>query len=239
MIDTPEILSGQVCAMLAFDIAGYTRPDRDEDTRIHLHRALYKILRAAFDDSGIPWRQCPREGRGDGSLVIVPPGIPPAHVFDPFLSRLQAAIRSHNSMAAGPALMQLRVALHIGPVYAEGDGIVGDDINLLFLLLDTQPLRKALAGSDAELALVVSDDVYRMRVQRHPSLIAPDLFQLVRTRVKGTQIHGWIYVPRAQQLRRGGQHQPEPDITPRSGPGTTPRGNRPVYSGGPCRSERQ
>jgi hypothetical protein len=37
--------SGQVCAMLAFDIVGFTRPDRDEETRIHIHKVLYEILR--------------------------------------------------------------------------------------------------------------------------------------------------------------------------------------------------
>ena len=46
---------GQVCALLAVDIAGFTRPDRDDDIRGYLHEELYGLLQKALDDSGIPW----------------------------------------------------------------------------------------------------------------------------------------------------------------------------------------
>lgn len=61
----------QLCAVIVIDIAGFTRPDRDDDTRLYLHKELYRILHQAFDDSGIPWADCFREDRGDGALVLM------------------------------------------------------------------------------------------------------------------------------------------------------------------------
>ena len=74
----PIPVSGQVCAMLTLDIAGFTSPDRDEEVRIYIHKALYAMLRKAVQGSGMPWDRCHHEDRGDGALVIAPPDIPHA-----------------------------------------------------------------------------------------------------------------------------------------------------------------
>jgi hypothetical protein len=47
--------SGQVCAMFAVDIAGFTRADRDSEICLYLRRSLYQILQDAFQGSGLPW----------------------------------------------------------------------------------------------------------------------------------------------------------------------------------------
>jgi hypothetical protein len=64
-------------------------------------------------------------------------------------------------------------------------------------MLEARPLRKALAGSGAELALMVSEDVYRSLVCRCPSLVSPYAFQRVRFQVKQTRGRAWIYLPGA------------------------------------------
>ena len=58
---------GQVCALFAVDIAGFTGPHRDDDIRLYLHEELYQVLHKAFDGSGIPWADCFCEDRGDGA----------------------------------------------------------------------------------------------------------------------------------------------------------------------------
>ena len=40
---------GQVCALFAVDIAGFTGPHRDDDIRLYLHEELYQVLHKAFD----------------------------------------------------------------------------------------------------------------------------------------------------------------------------------------------
>ena len=187
--------SGQLCAMLAFDIVGFTRPDRDEEVRIHIHKALYEILREALLGSGMPWDRCHHEDRGDGALVVAPPDVAAHGIIDPFPERLRSLIRLHNRMSVPAAQIQVRAAAHIGPVYHDDHGLIGDDINLLFRMLDARPLRKALVSSGAELALAISGYMYDSLVRRHPSLAGSAVFRQVNAKVKGTRVNAWIHLP--------------------------------------------
>jgi class 3 adenylate cyclase len=186
---------GQLCTVLAVDIAGFTASHRDDEIRLYLHEELYELLQKAFDGSGIPWARCFHEDRGDGALIVVPPQIACKGIIDPLPERLRGLIRRHNHVSSQAAGIQLRAAAHIGPVEHDGHGFVGSDINLLFRMLEAQPLKRALAGTGAELALMVSDDVYRSLVCRCPSLVSPDAFQPVRFQVKRTRSRAWIYLP--------------------------------------------
>jgi class 3 adenylate cyclase len=186
---------GQLCTVLAVDIAGFTASHRDDEIRLYLHEELYELLQKAFDGSGIPWARCFHEDRGDGALIVVPPEIACKGIIDPLPERLRSLIRRHNHVSCQAAGIQLRAAVHIGPVEHDGHGFVGSDINLLFRMLEARPLKRALAGSGAELALMVSEDVYRSLVCRCPSLVSPDAFQPVRFQVKRTRGRAWIYLP--------------------------------------------
>jgi hypothetical protein len=194
--------SGQVCAMLAVDIAGFTRADRDSEIHLYLRRSLYQILQDAFEGSGLPWAECHHEDRGDGVLVIIPPHVPAYGLIDPLPERLRGLIRRHNRVSCEAAQMQLRAAAGIGPLDRDDHGLVGDDLNLLFRTLDARPLRQALTDTGAELVLAISPYVHDNLVIRHPSLVDPAQFQPLTTRVKRTRIHTWIYIP--------GQQPPEP-----------------------------
>jgi hypothetical protein len=189
------LVGGQVCALLAVDIAGFTRPDRDDDVRMFMREELYRILERAFDGSGTQWTACFREDRGDGVLVVVPPGIAVTGLIDPLPERLGSLIRRHNHFSSAAAQMQLRVAAHLGPVDHDGHGFVGTDVDFLFRMLDARPLKHALASTEADLALIVSEYVYRNIVSRHPSLVSPAAFRPVRFQVKYTRARAWTYVP--------------------------------------------
>jgi hypothetical protein len=186
---------GQLCTVLAVDIAGFTKPHRDDEIRLYLHEELYELLQKAFDGSDIPWADCFHEDRGDGALIVVPPYITSKGIIDPLPERLRGLIRRHNHVSSQAAGIQLRVAAHIGPVEHDGHGFVGSDINLLFRMLESRPLKRALARSGAELALMVSEDVYRSLVCRCPSLVSPEAFQRAGFQVKQTRGRAWIYLP--------------------------------------------
>ena len=64
-------------------------------------------------------------------------------------------------------------------------------------MLEARPLKRLLESSGAELALVVSDYVYRSLVCRYPSLVHPDTFQTVRFQAKNTRARAWTYLPGA------------------------------------------
>jgi hypothetical protein len=186
---------GQVCILFAVDIAGFTRPDRDDDIRRYLHEELYRILEKGFEASGIPWNRCFREDRGDGALVVIPPGIAAQPVVDPLPERIRSLIRRHNHVSRDAARIQLRTAAHLGPVDHDGHGFIGSDVDFLFRMLDARPLKSALDSTGADLALIVSDYIYRNVVCRHPSLVSPDAFRPVRFQVKHTRTRAWTYLP--------------------------------------------
>jgi hypothetical protein len=53
----------------------------------------------------------------------------------------------------------------------------------------------------ADLALIISDYVYRNIVSRHPSLVSPVAFWPVRFQIKYTRARAWTYVPSASRSR--------------------------------------
>jgi class 3 adenylate cyclase len=190
-------VDGQMCAVFAVDIVGFTRLDRDDDIRRYLHERLYAYLQQAFDRSGVPWAECFCEDRGDGALIVVPPEIPVKGLIDPLPDKLRGLIRRHNHVSAPAADMQLRVAAHIGPLEHDGHGFVGTDVNFAFRMLDARSLKARLAQSGAELGLIVSDDVYEKLIRRCPTLVDPGAFQAVRFQTKNTRARAWTYLPGA------------------------------------------
>jgi hypothetical protein len=184
---------GQLCGLFAVDIVGFNGLRRDDDIQIYLHESLYKMLRAAFDNSGVPWSSCVREDRGDGVIVIVPPMIPVGGLVGPIPERLRRLVRRHNRVSCDAARLQLRVAAHIGSVHNDGHGWVGRDVNLLCRLLDARSLKRMLAQSGSEVAFITSGYVYENVICRRPSLVDPALFQPLSVRVKETRTRAWAY----------------------------------------------
>jgi hypothetical protein len=194
--DAAPRISGQVCAMLAVDIAESTRADRDDELIQHLRSSVYGIMREALGMCGMPWdSHCHSEDRGDGFAVIFPPDLAAQPIVDWLPDRLGGLIRRHNRYSIESARMQLRMSAHIGPVYCDERGFSGDDVTFLCRMLDAQPLRQALAQSRAELALIVSDYVHDKLVRQRRSLVDLKSFRRVRTQVKRAPVHGWIYLP--------------------------------------------
>lgn len=189
------LADGGICAMFAVDIAGFTRPGRDDDIRRHVHEQLYEMQRKAFDGAGVPWARCWHEDRGDGTLVVLPPGLSGQGLVGSVPERLRGLVRRHNHVSCEAARIQLRTAAHVGLVEHDGHGFVGSDVNLLFRMLDSGALKRALAGSRADLALIVSDYVYGSLVRRHPSLVGPDAFEAVRCQVKKARFRAWTCLP--------------------------------------------
>jgi hypothetical protein len=186
---------GQVCGLFAVDIAGFTGPERDEDIRRFVHKSMYHILEAAFDTSGIPWRCCWSEDRGDGALVIVPPKIAPERLINPLPDRLRAEISQYDHAVSEPARIRMRAAAHIGAVHPDGNGLVGDDLNLLFRMLDAPPFKRFLATSGVDLAVAISYYVYENFVTRRPTLADRTAFKSLNVQVKQTRVRGWMHTP--------------------------------------------
>ena len=104
--DAAPWISGQMCPMLAVDIAEFTRADRDDEVQLQLRISFHGILREALGGSGMPWDQCQHEDRGDGVVVIVPPRLPAQPMIDSLPERLRCLIRRHNRFSCQSVRMQ-------------------------------------------------------------------------------------------------------------------------------------
>ncbi|MGI5200089.1 cyclic nucleotide-binding domain-containing protein [Spirillospora sp. CA-108201] len=118
-------LTGQDCTVVFADVVGFGSPDRTETDRAAIRRVLFRSLEESFAAAGVSWAACHREDRGDGVLLVVPPGVPVSAPADPLVRALAERVGRHNGSAAGGRRFQVRVAVDTGPVHAGPEGSPG------------------------------------------------------------------------------------------------------------------
>lgn len=182
-------------AILAMDIDASTDPARGDDVQRFLRGTMYELLRSAFHSSDVPWTDCHQEDRGDGVLVVAPPGAPAPTLLDPLMHYLRAGLRTHNKVSADRAQIRLRVAVHAGPVAFDETGVSGNAVTHLFRLLESAAFKRAAGTSAADLALVASDVVYDEAIRQRTGLIDPDMYAPINIRRKETRARAWLYLP--------------------------------------------
>lgn len=204
------------CAIIAVDVTGFADPLRDLDVQEFIRDSLYRMLAESFDESGVPWDGCYHEDRGDGVLIVVPPGAPTAVLIDPLVELLFTKLRFHNKVASDIAQIRLRVALHLGHVYFDDHGVVGRAVNHTFRLLEAPAFKSALGAGPADLGLVASDYVYDDLICDGPGLIDPATYRSIAAVVKETEARAWMYLPaggappfRGREPHRAGNGAPQ------------------------------
>jgi Cyclic nucleotide-binding domain len=185
--------TGQNCSICITDITAFSDSSRDDRDRRSVRGAMYRMLTDAFNDSGIRWRACHREDRGDGALIIVPPSIPTSAVVDA-AALLAAALGRHNRQVSAATRICLRVAIHVGPVMTDSEGVSGHAINQAARLVEAAPLKRQIAETGADLGLAASEFVYDTVISqsREPAELAR--YQKIRFRAKGSKAVAWMYL---------------------------------------------
>ncbi|MEU6080441.1 adenylate/guanylate cyclase [Streptomyces sp. NPDC047108] len=177
----------QHVTVLVADVEAFSsRPDTEQ---MRTREALYEEFRAAFGDEY--WASCWREDRGDGLLVVVPPGIPKAVVLGHFLPRLERALENRRR---GDPLLRIRIAVHAGDVHFDEHGLGGHAVNQTFRLCDSAPLRAAIRTARSDTALLVSDAIHDNVVRGGYDSIAAASFHAVDVSVKETRTRAWLHV---------------------------------------------
>ncbi|WP_285497009.1 cyclic nucleotide-binding domain-containing protein [Actinomadura sp. NBRC 104425] len=192
-----DIRAGQNCTILFTDIVGFSGAHRTDEDRLVVRRVMYDLLRGALEHSDVPWEPCHREDRGDGALVIVPAEIPTRRVVDPMLARLTAGLRRHNRTAGEATRFQLRVALHVGPVVPDDQGVSGLAIIQTARLLDAPVLREWLDRTQADVGFIASAYVYEFVIAHAPGPVNPASYQRVTCKVKDAELTGWMHLSSA------------------------------------------
>ena len=155
--------------IVAVDVTSFTDPARTMSHQRAVHEGLYRVLRSAFGDAGVNLDACVVEDRGDGALILVPPEVDKSRLADQLPSRLVAELRRHNAVHAAEAGIKLRVVLHAGEVFQDGDGAVSQAVNLAFRILQAPEAKSALELSTGVLALVASDTFYHDVIVHDPA----------------------------------------------------------------------
>lgn len=194
LTSVPPVGQSQHCVLFAVDIAQFTGDGRDDEVQLALRDALYRLLTESFEGSGIPWRSCIHEDRGDGVVVVIPAHMPTITVIDPLVEQIRMRLRRHNRLSSPVAQVRLRLAVHIGEVYRDRHGLAGKAVNHLFRMLDASDLRKALQSSETGLALIVSDYVYQSVIHGGPGNTDPAAYSEVIVRVKHFEARAWLLV---------------------------------------------
>jgi len=182
------------CAILFTDVAGFGNPLRLDPDREVVRAALYEILRSSFEASGVPWADCYYEDRGDGAVIVVPPTISTLRVVDPLIPELAARLRQYNRRASEVVLIQLRAALHVGPVGKDAEGLTGQAVIGTARILDAPVVKERLADARADLIFAVSDYVYDHVVRHGAGRVDSGAFEHVAGQVKESHVSAWIHL---------------------------------------------
>jgi CRP-like cAMP-binding protein len=180
------------CSILITDITAFSSPVRTDADREYVLHAMYDLMGGAFEASGLDLPRLYQEDRGDGALVIVPATTPTVDVVDPMLAHLAAALRRHNRRAAEATRLQLRAALHVGPVRRGPKGVSGSSIITTRRLVDAPAVKRRVTETGADLAFVASEFVFDTVITPAPGLVDPSRYTRVRVRVKEASLPAWL-----------------------------------------------
>ncbi|HET9974710.1 MAG TPA: FxSxx-COOH system tetratricopeptide repeat protein [Streptosporangiaceae bacterium] len=180
------------CAIVFTDVAGFSSQLRNDSDRDVVRAALYETLRAAFEASAVPWAACYHEDRGDGAVIVVPPAVSTQRVVDPLAAELAGRLRQYNRRASEVVRIQLRVALHVGPVGKDHEGLTGQAVITTARILDAPVIKARMAAEQADLTFAVSDYVYEHVVRSCGGRVDPVLFEHIMCQVKESHVSAWV-----------------------------------------------
>ncbi|WP_052026048.1 tetratricopeptide repeat protein, partial [Amycolatopsis vancoresmycina] len=180
--------------VLVVDVEGFGDHHRANHHQVAVRDTMYETLRRAFRQAGISWDTCYHEDRGDGVFVLAPPDTPKSVFADVLPGALVEGLNAHNRRAAPEERIRLRLALHAGEVRYDSHGVTAASVILTFRLVDSEPVKTALANSPGVLAVMVSSWFFD-EVVRHSQDGSPGTYRPVLVEAKETRTIGWVCLP--------------------------------------------
>ena len=197
---------------VAIEMDGYGRNSVPQ--RVRMRDLLQRVVDAALVAVPIDPTSLLTEDRGDGMLILFSKSVSITEIAGPFIRTLAESLRARTSSPA-PGALRLRLAIGHGLVSVDNRGVTGSPVNSTFRLLDTSALREALLRApEAQLAVVVPDEIFQSVIRRDYRDVEPATFAPVDVDTKESHGRAWIHVP--------GYAYP-PGMTPlEAGPGPGP-----------------
>lgn len=181
---------------LAADIERYSRYRAPEAMRAQ--QRLLDVLARARHRAGIDETRVETQASGDGQFAILPTGLDESEVIPALVRELEIALAEVNSDLNNNARLRIRAALHRGFIQRGPNGWTGDSAIGVHRILDSAPVRTALADNQAvDFALAVPDALYRDVIGHGYGPLRPETFTAARVEIPAKEFTDrvWIYVP--------------------------------------------
>ncbi len=192
--------------IVVVDVASFTDPARTMLHQRAVREGLHNVLHVAFSEAGVELDHCVVEDRGDGKLILMPPGVDNTRLADQLPSRLVAWLRRHNAVYRPEAQVKIRVALHEGEVQQDGQGVLSPAVNLAFRIVDAPEAKSMLRLTSCVLALIASDDFYQGVIVHDPAA-DPGSYRQLSVPVKANSAVAWLRMPHHSAPAEGGAYQ--------------------------------
>jgi len=175
--------------LLRVDATGYGASNdiRQGEIQATLGRVLDEAAAAAGFDRSL-WHTQPA---GDGELAVLPDSVRERSVVDVYTQALADALEGAN----GDDRMRIRLAVHYGVVSVGRLGFPGQGAVEVSRMVDGEPVRLSLRRSDASLAVVLSETVYRDSVAQGHTRLRPEQLREVEINNKEFRRRAWLHLP--------------------------------------------
>lgn len=185
--------------LVAFDIVGFGKRQSDEQARVR--RRLFATADLIKNRLGGRLAYGVLD-RGDGVLVVLPTSVDPLHLLGEVLPDVAESIDDDNRVSGGDTMI-LRCVIHKGEAERDRWGWVGQDVNLVFRLLDSRTLRlrRKERGRRSPVTVALSEAIYRDACERLGDRAAleneigkrwHDSLEKHLFRVKDFKQHAWV-----------------------------------------------
>ncbi|MEE1737988.1 hypothetical protein PUR49_15970 [Streptomyces sp. BE147] len=182
------------CTCIAVDAQGYgSNNDRRQS---EIQHDLPRLLDRAARRAGLDRAQWQIQHKGDEQLAVRPVDGMEARLVDDYIRHLAAELSEFNAQRVPEARLRLRAVIHQGLVELADNGFAGTAVVATARLLNADPLYEALAAHpEADLVLLLSDEVFRSVVAGRHTTLVPEDFTRVAVQVKEYEATAWLRVP--------------------------------------------
>jgi hypothetical protein len=179
--------------LVAVDAMGYGRSS--DQRQLWMQRGMVRVLDDSAERTGLDRAAWERQTSGDGELSVLPLDQPEPRVVDDFVRHMAGALRRLNRHLPDERRLRLRLAIHHGVVTPGVAGCNGSGPVTVSRLCDSPLLRTAIVTSGADLAVILSGEVFRGVVLNEHTSLDPVDFREVRVEVKEFADDAYLLVP--------------------------------------------
>jgi Cyclic nucleotide-binding domain len=184
----PWPLNGHNCTIVLSDVVAFGAPTRNDEDRRIIREALFEMNRVILQ--GI--RGAQSENRGDGTMMVIPPGVPTAEIMERLAKDLPSALARHNAIVRNSARFQLRVGIIVGPVATDRMGVTGEAFIIAARLVEAPTFKEAMVKTRAELGIIADSFVYNAIIRHSPNPTDVIGYAQVKVSVKDFTAPAWM-----------------------------------------------